>query len=251
MRHGLPHQALRTTLIAVCLAIAVSSVNGQQRKEATSANRYKWSILPYTGFATYSLSGVRDYQSYLLAETTLPLTATTKFPAFVIFGADLEYRFDNVYIQIGWQHGSTAGRLWYSDYSGTIRLDQLYRYNAIAFTIGRKINKSAKLEIFAGLRSSLIFNRLKVDNKAVFTGVDVSESAEFAAKSFGVQPHLRFVLHMNNSIYFNASAGYELQKTVELEKSDDKNVFLADQNNDPVTVNGSGLRFTIGCGFLF
>src|SRR5258708_3625979 len=70
----------------------------------------KWSMSGSLGIANYSLSSLHAYQDYLKMSNVFPLSETSKFPAYLTYGADLEYQFKKCYLGVGYLHGSTGGR---------------------------------------------------------------------------------------------------------------------------------------------
>lgn len=210
-----------------------------------------WAADFSVGFASYSHPELRSYQEYLLRESVVSATATEKFPPFLTFSVGVSRSWDHGSLGLEIGHGSTGGRVYYEDYSGKLVGDQLVRSTYVAICPSLFVHEKGKLHLAVGVKISAVLHDLDIVNKLTVGDETVSEEAHFRAGTYGFQPHVRVRRDITSRFFVQARAGYEFQTSGETYAPDLNGAFLSDENNEPVHLQGSGLRLSVGAGVAF
>jgi len=217
----------------------------------TGSHAQSWDMHFNVGFASYSHPELRKYQEYLLRELIVPGEATETFPPYFTFAVGVNKNWAQWKLGFEVGHGSTGGRIYYQDYSGKLVADQLLYYNYLGITPSVVLHKNDGLLINAGLKVSLILHNLVIRNKIKIQNDVTSEDVKFLSGNLGFQPHVRVRRNIGSTFFVQGTAGYELQDRRETLAPDKNGAYLADENSEPVHLQGSGFRFSAGVGFVF
>ena len=218
---------------------------------ADATAQKSWDAHVNIGYASYSHRELRAYHDYLLRELVVEGTSTDKFPAYLTYSLNITKNWTQWTLALELGHGSTGGRIYYEDYSGTLIADQLVNYNYFATTPSVVLYRKEKLMLTAGLKVSMIFHKLTIRNSLSIGDEMLREEVKFRSVNMGFQPHLRLRKDFGSSFFMQASAGYEIQDKAEALGTENDAAFLADENHEPVHLQGSGVRVNIGIGVAF
>ena len=209
-----------------------------------------WDVSFSAGVASYSFDELKDYQAYIKDETVTNATITEAFPAYLIYSINLSKQIKKFILGIEGVHGSTGGRVYYEDYSGRFVADQNVRYNQVGLTAAFTLFEKNNFQIAGGLKTSLIFYTLDIENSLTLGTETISENKAFGSINLAFQPHV-VVKKAFGNFFFSGSLGYEVQNISIPETKDDDKLFLAGKDNEPVRLQGNGVRLTCGVGFRF
>ena len=204
----------------------------------------------------FSMSDESGLQNDLLNQLTgqvIPAVAVESFPPY--YGLQLQL----VYIlrsnagkeyHLGFflDQASTGGRIDYKDYSGEIKLDQLFQ--AFSFgPVGEVVKDLGNnFNITLGLNVPLIFGSFKIKSYSrIATSVN-NQEVDFSAFTVGLEPGLTLsYLFHNVSVGINMdflmafSSSYTLDSNSELK--------LLNNSGNPVTMGMNGVRLGLVLGY--
>jgi hypothetical protein len=95
----------------------------------------------------------------------------------------------------------------------------------------------------------MVLHKLKIRNALTIGTETALEHADFLAGSYGFQPHVRLRRDITSRLFVQGHAGYEIQTSGETYAPDINGAFLSGENNEPVHLQGSGFRLSLGAGF--
>jgi hypothetical protein len=87
-----------------------------------------------TGVAAYQQRELKMYQDDIIKAIGVPAKATDNFPPYLTYNLGVNLNLRNFIIGIEVGHGSTGGRVYYEDYSGLFKADQLFKYDYIGIS---------------------------------------------------------------------------------------------------------------------
>jgi hypothetical protein len=199
------------------------------------------------GLGTYTYNDLRDYQEYIQNQIPVNSTITEEFPPFLIYSVAICKQIKTWEIGIEAGHGSTGGRIYYEDYSGEFIADQLISYTYLSISPGAIFIDKNKFSLIGKMKVMANFNNLKINNSLQLGGQTSKEDQDFGSVGFGLQPNLIGRRYFKQT-FIQISCGYELQTKSKPTTKDNDHLFLAGENNEPVYLQGSGLRAMIGLG---
>jgi hypothetical protein len=201
------------------------------------------------GFATYSYNDLKAFQDDLRGEMGLSRSAILdEFPPYFTFsgGLDVQWTFWTVGAEFG--HGSTAGRIFYQDYSGKFVSDMNLSYDYLGVVPGIVVYRNNPWFVVIGTKINLVFGKLKLRNSLTLGTQSDQQNDDFKMMNLGLQPYLQVRRYVGSVLYFQGNLGYEMQTQDVATWTEDSKRFLVNSNNDPVHVQGNGLRFSLSAG---
>jgi hypothetical protein len=186
-------------------------------------------------------SGIQDQLLQQLQGLGIPASKTESFPPdigiqirllIIIQGnSGIEYRL-GPYID----YASTEGRIDYKDYSGEIKVDQVFNAISVGITSEMKFALDDNFYLSPTFSMPVIFGSLHFTSDTRVGDKSASNGFEFLATAFGLQPGISlsyeysdFTLGLNASYLLCFSSSYTLNS-----------------NNDVILMNESGLKAGIG-----
>lgn len=201
------------------------------------------------GYSSYSHQELKDYQQYLMRNSVVNATITDEFPAYhtYLFGVNVRLSKWMMGVEVG--HGSTGGRVYYQDYSGSLIFDQMVKYNYAGFSPAFYIYNKNSLCVTGGIKLLLVWHQLGIRNSVTIGSQTVNENKDFYGLNLGVQPNISLKKYFGK-VFLQASAGYELQSNSYPETKDDPKLFLNNGSDEPVHLQGNGYRLSLCTGLL-
>lgn len=230
------HQVIRIALI-ISFLCAYKDINAQM------INFYGG-----VGYASYNHAELKSYQVFLIKASGLDAIVIDEFPAFYTYNLGFTIHFSKWILGIDAGHGSTAGRVYYEDYSGRLILDQLIAYNYLGVTPSISLKQSSKFYLMGGIKLSIVSHTLSVRNILTLGTQSVYEEEDFQGFNLAIQPNLVLRKYFGKA-FLQVSIGYELQNRSYPES--DTGFFLDNGSGNPVHLQGDGFRINLGAGFLF
>jgi hypothetical protein len=223
-----------------CLAVFLNFISFSQ------SNVKFFSVISYNN---YSMDGLKQQQNELLngiLQQNIPAEITESYPAYYGFKIGfliplMDEIKSSLSIGSSIQHGSTAGRIHYQDYSGQLRIDQLTNYTGIGAVLQFESHYSSNINL--GYNLSINYMLSSLSNEIYFqVGNETqSETLDFSSSSFGIEPEI-IPSYQLGLLQIGASLSYLIYIPSDLEYDDISDAFLVNENGDRVDINWSGFR---------
>lgn len=215
--------------------------------QSTLAQTY---ITTDIGIATYSMSDLKILQKNIFDNPPVKLNVVQIFPPFLLYKIGLKH-YQNSNLILGGEvlFTSTGGRIVYSDFSGSIKGDQLVNVFSVGPKVGYKISQSNKFGLEIESLATFDYTNLELKNSLIVGSQTNSSSEKFVA--YGVSLHPRF--NFNYSFKFIVIYAYLGGQITVIQ-----NPFIWKEDNESqISIDGknglkpqwSGLRSGIGIGF--
>lgn len=199
---------------------------------------------------TFDMHDMKALQNELFTGVPFEVQATDSFEPYAGFQLSLGRGFEKD--NFTWRTGiivaytSTGGRIGYSDYSGTLRGDQLL--NLLSLGILGGIEKSTKKWTFgADLPLTYDLTNFKLNSELIVGNQTIySESYNFRSEGLSIQPRVN-VLRNFSSWSLGISAGYQqfLLNPDLVWKGDNESTITLEDSNKPLKAHWNGFRVGI------
>lgn len=164
-----------------------------------------------TGRGTFDMAGMKDYQTTLGTGYPVSPEVISQFPSFWVYDAAVDFLFDDHSVfGVNVSRGSTGGRLYYSDYSGTIGSDQLLSYWAIGMNLGVSKNfLNGKFIISGSMRPSLTVTKMSTIDYMALGNESSETTRKYTSLNTMLQPTVDVTYRLGH-LGLNMYAGYNL-----------------------------------------
>lgn len=203
------------------------------------------------GYATYTYKELREYQQLQERAAGIGSSAVAEFPPFFTysFGGNVNFKKLVYGFEVG--HGSTGGRVAYEDYSGKLIQDIKVNYNYAGVSAAIFLFKRDDMEVLGGIKALFLRNKLTLDNSLTLESQSpVTEHIDFYGPAIGVRPNVTFRKFFG-PLMLSLAAGYEIQTNSYPQTKGENRLFLDNGSNEPVHLQGNGLRLNFGVGVRF
>jgi hypothetical protein len=215
--------------------------------QSTIAQTY---ITTDIGIATYSMSDLKLLQKNIFEDTPVILNTVEKFPPFIQYQIGVKhYQASNIILGGEVLFTSTGGRIVYSDFSGSLRGDQLVNVFSAGPKVGYKISQSNKFALEIESLTSFDFTNLELKNSLI-VGSQTDQSSE-KFRAYGVSLYPRFNLNYSFKIlvlYAFLGGQITVIQNPFIWKEDNESQITLDGKNG-LKPQWSGLRSGIGIAF--
>ena len=185
----------------------------------------------------------------------IPAIATESFPPYYGLQLQLVYIIKSnsgkeYHLGFFFDQASTGGRIDYKDYSGEIKVDQLFK--AFSFGPTGELNKDlgGNFNCTLGLSIPLIFGSIGVKNESRIGNNINTQQVDFLSFTVGIESGITFsYLLQNISIGINLDRLIAFSSSYTLDTNSD--VKLLNNAGDPVTMGMNGPRFGLTLGYSF
>lgn len=206
------------------------------------------SLSAHTGIGTYQMEDLKSFQQTLSARWPVKPNTIASFPAYWYYEVTLRNRFDNALTAgAAVSFGSTGGRIYYSDYSGSIWADQMASYVSWAGSFGT--NKSffnGQLNLWAEIRPGVTITTLSLSQNEILGTSKTRFESTYHSVNFMIQPTVGAEYYFKR-ISLNASVGYNANiSNGDLQASGNNTLATATGAN--AHADWSGLRASLGLG---
>ena len=202
-------------------------------------------------YGNYNMNEIHQFQDELIESFPVKAKKMSSFPAFVGYDGRLFLAIKRMNVGIVGSFNSTGSRISYSDYSGSIAIDQLAKLKALGAFVEYTISdRSEKWEPFVSLmmlrgKSSYTLDaRMKVGEEASDEQLDFESNHILLNPAFGIRRNVR-------SFYASATVGYVLDSSEDLRYEKDHKLRLLNEDNEPVGLDWSGFRLGLSIGVKF
>jgi hypothetical protein len=204
-------------------------------------------VMGTVGYAQFEQSGLKEYQHEVLEGMPVPGKIIRSFPGYLNVGLQAIFFDSTYYVGLRVGHTSTAGRIQYTDYTGSITADQLVKMDYTGFVVAKRVATTKYGSVFLGAdviaylnRVELIYSEIVYDEYA--RNKNRLSSINLALAAF-VQVHKRV-----GRFFYTASAGYEAHLPGDLSYSTLEYKFTTTAG-DYLQVNANGIRANVGMGY--
>lgn len=205
----------------------------------------------HAGRGSYSNSELKKYQASLVDRFLVGGKVLESFPAFWYYGVDAKWNLPNSQVGFSVSQGSTGGQVYYADYSGTFREQQLLKYKTFRMlTAARFAFNEGSTSIQIDPRFGLAFATLQI-NRSI-SATDGTQPFEFKENSSfkAVNPFFEPTFSLSHSfgpIGINIFVGYQLDLASNIYRESTGRPFIF--NGTGLPMNLSGLRTGGSIGF--
>jgi hypothetical protein len=202
------------------------------------------------GQGFYKMQELKSYQNLLRSSFPVDPKITASFPNFWFYEIQMKHLLKNKsFAGLSGSYGSTGGRIYYSDYSGSTTNEQLLSFKSYAILIGFSLYKpndfiSINLEIKPGIiGTDLLIRPTTTINNA-------SQTAEIKLQSTNVmvEPTLDFQFRRGSwALSFFLGYNFNVIKGSLNYSADNRYLLL----NQPTVADWSGVRTGVGASYQF
>ena len=204
-----------------------------------------------SGLGFYKMDEIKLLQTNILSSIPVNAKVTSSFPPYLFFEINPKVEFKN-HLLIGtlFSYTSTGGRIYYSDYSGSITSDQLLSSYSYFFTLGTYKNfEKSKLSIHGDLRPGITVTSLKLTEQETLNNSSQRGEVSFNSRNIVIQPTIS-IIKWFGMIGINACLGYNY--TILFGKlNTDGGYLINSSNNSELHSDWSGLRIGAGVSLKF
>jgi len=232
------HYTRYTILFFLCMVPAF--VNAQLRVTVSA------------GYGMYNMNDLVELQEYRAKTFPVKGETTSLYPAYFNFEGSLVYESKRPFFAgaiIG--YGSSGARTCYSDYSGSMSLDQVAWYYSMSASLGfyQKLKKE-KLTLYFDLRPGFINTYLDLISKQkIGNQAEVRDKSQFTSSNIAVQPTLS-VLKRVGKFGLNVHIGMNINVFCDKLEAEDHDVtYLEDHFGNATTADWTGLRVGAGVSY--
>ena len=203
------------------------------------------------GFNTFLMTDLKEYNEKIIENFPVEdVTTTNSFPPY--FGYEISYRkgyYNKLSVGGLVHYTSTGSRVTYSDFTGTLHVDQLLDYFSVG-VIGSSVPvNNDKWQVFIDLKASIIYTDYKI--KSYFQIGEQSttdDDTKFYAFGLGVQPGVACYYKLDKFM-IGANLGAELNFNGKFQVWGEEG-YLVDSDNNPIKANWSGLRSGLTLAYI-
>lgn len=224
-------------LFSFCIFLSISELSAQ---EADPVDIVSFGA----SYNTFLMQDLKEQSERILEDFPIEnAEITNSFPPY--FGYELNYRkgyYNKLSVGALAHYTSTGSRVTYSDFTGTLNVDQLLDYYS-AGVIGSSVPiNNEKFLLYIDLKVSIIYTNYKI--KSYFQiGEESStdDDTKFYAFGLGIQPGATFFYNFDK-FKIGSNLGIEGNINGKLKVWGEEG-YVVDSDNQPIKANWTGLRF--------
>ncbi len=203
------------------------------------------------GYGLYAMRDIKKIQSDATSTIPVKMHNNMSFPGYWYYELSSQYVImDELLVGGSFTYGSTAGRSSYSDYSGSITFDQRLVFYSLSASLGKNMTlDNEKTQITVDAKPTLLMTHTYFDFNQSIGQQSQKDSYQFNSVNLAIQPTIS-ILHPFGKFILRGGVGFHanlLSGKMNLNENDD--AYLQDSKGDPVYVNWSGLRISLGVGY--
>lgn len=206
------------------------------------------------GYGSYSMGTLKEFQSWRLQQSSLPLKTTENYPIAPFYRAEVALRDFWFFDKLGlfYAFSSTGARSTMSDYSGRVNLDALINSNQLGLTLQKDFFHVGPLSMGVYVDGSWLISSLQANDYLKLeepANTSEKETYDFRAKGYSVEPGIAMKYGIK-PLVFQLTLGYLLDFSGKLYTKGNKNQWLQ-INQTVIEPEWSGLRLGLQCAFVF
>ena len=212
----------------------------------------KWGIGLSTGFASFSMKDLKEYQAESHGNFTPEGKIVKSFPAYWMGSFHVSYIDSIKFFDLSVGRTSTGGRLSYSDYSGEYSHDLTVVMVYSAASAGFRVGRIKKWNIFASAQVLAYSNLLKQRyREEIYDVYSDDYTIQYTSINLALAPGFELHRHFGSHLVLRQQTSYEIHIPGKLFLKDDFDYELTNEAGDNVKVQAQGFRIKIGLVYLF
>ena len=203
------------------------------------------------GHGSYSMSGLKSINSYVVHNVPIKTKIVSDFPAYWYYKPSISLNYENFSIGLLSIFQSTGSRVSAKDYSGEYRFDLKVKSHNPGIYGETALFTKPKMQLTISSIVGVSWSKLKMEEYTIiYDEVLTNEKIDFKAFSYYVEPGFNFYYR----IYFmivGINAGYFLPlEKEEFYTNDNKDhMLMSPQTNQPIKPDWNGFR--VGLSFRY
>lgn len=196
-----------------------------------------------------------EYHLNLKTKYGLNSTITENFPSF--YGYQLQFLvnstilgIDNFYLGVFSEFSSSGSRLYYGDYTGEIRFDQILTNISVGPYFDKTIKLSDCFYIDIGLKIPITFSNLEMRTSRRILENNNSEENNYDNILIGAEPIL-ILSYKFDSYLIGLTTAYLHVLPSSFTSESDPTIYLYNENGDEVSAGTNGFKIGILFGYNF
>lgn len=220
-------------LVVLQLPAQIQNKTIVRKKTITQAEYQRWKkysykndviISAYTGFGTYSMKGMKSFQTNIISQIGVDARINSDFPPYWLSGLAVMQKFDNARVGFNFGKMSTGARSSLSDYSGQFYSDIVCEGYKLGFIFEKDIDYriSFAKKLKTGYRLELGGLYSNIQNKVYALVYDIpngliDEWLTIESGTYYIEPSLYVGYPITNKTSVRLSAGMMLDIPIEFE----------------------------------
>jgi hypothetical protein len=204
------------------------------------------------GYGTYSMNELKTFQKELQSQFPVEAKITDAFPGYLYYELTATTRLKSYFFcGISVSYGSTGGRIYYADYSGSMYADQRARYLTIGIPFGWNVPvQENKLKLIFQIKPAVYFGNLDVSIVSHLENqIPENEEFKFSSTNIGLQPSVQMDRRFG-PLWLGIQMGYNVNvQSSNLFFKENKDYYLLNNKGDKIHANWSGLRFGVSLSY--
>jgi len=207
----------------------------------------------HSGYGSYSNDDLKKYQASLMNGYLSDAEILESFPAFWYYGVDAKWNLPHSQVGLSLSQGSTGGQVYYADYSGTFKEQQLLNYTALRILTSAKFAfNNGNTFVQFDPRFGLVFADLQITRSITATdgteSIATNQSSNFDAVNPFIEPTLS-ISQKVGAVGINFFIGYHTALGSDIFRESNGQPLVS--NGVEVPMNLSGVRAGGSIGVYF
>lgn len=205
------------------------------------------------GVATFNMEDMKLLQKNISTDNDLGLEIVQDFPPYLQYqiGFKKSGTSNNDKLIIGGvlSFTSTGGRVAYSDFSGSVKADQLINVFSIGPQIGYKLSNNKKLNVAIEAITSFDLTNMEIKNTLILGNQNDTDSQKFIAYGTSIQPRFNLNYSYKFLMFYVYLGGHVTVIQQPFIWKDDNESQITVDGSTPLKPQWNGIRAGIGLGF--
>jgi hypothetical protein len=208
------------------------------------------SISVGTGAGTYLQGGLKNFQENFASRYNVDAEVNSNFPPYVNYEGSFNFTYSpRLFSEIFFAYGSTGGRVSYSDYSGTVYMNQKVNYMAVMSSFGVRWRKE-NYQFDVQVRLGRIISKLTLDQYEKVADSYWTHSGKYVSEGGVFEPNFK-VTRINGNLGVYASAGLSATVSPSFFESENTVSYISTpQGEFMIAPDWTGLRIAVGLTFI-
>ena len=204
-----------------------------------------------TGVGWYRMSDFKKFQEDIKVAIPVDAQITEEFPPYITYeGSLIWHMYRSGFLGLYYQFGSTAGRIYYEDYSGKTYTDMMFRYNTLTLSAGEEMAFENNFFLRIDLHPGVTFTNLEVLSISRIANQGGRDFIKFHSVNAVLQPTVE-IHKMWGNFGIKATVGYHFGVYEgKMKLNENKDAYLT-SGNDKITAEWNGLRLGISGRYVF
>lgn len=203
------------------------------------------------GYGSFDMQDLAYFVKQHARDFDFPVKVVESFPAYYCYRISITKEWPD-----RWQtalilgKASTGARAHYQDYSGELRIDHLVSSVNFGLTAGRALYTYHNFSLGASAGLNILFSDYNIESYLRVYSQQQDDDFRLVASSLALEPAIRAAYQIKR-FSLGLSAGMLFDAGGRLHLPNERQAYLVDKSDRPITINWSGYRtfFTLGYSF--